>query len=216
LELRESARARRLSLRVDPALGVIRLVMPMGLPEAEAQRFVQRHAGWVRARLAALPALRPFVDGAAVPVLGLDHRIRHDPEQRGLGCRRDGELRVGGRVEHLPRRVRDLLTAEARTLIGERARVMATLLGARIQAITLRDTRSRWGSCSATGRLSFSWRLIFTPESVFNYVIAHEVAHLREMNHSPKFWALVARLNPDAASSRAWLRRHGAELLRFG
>jgi hypothetical protein len=216
LELRESARARRMTLRLDAARGLIQVVVPAGLDEAEAIRFVGRHAGWIRARLAALPPARPFVNGARIPVLGTDHVIRHDSAWRGPGCRHQGEIRVGGQPEHLARRVRDLLTAEARRLLAERSRIMAEALETRVRGITVRDTRSRWGSCSATGSLSFSWRLILTPEPVLSYVVAHEVAHLREMNHSPRFWALVARLIPDAAPSRAWLRRHGAELLRFG
>ncbi len=216
LELRESVRARRMSLRLDTARGLVQVVVPAGLAEAEAVRFIGRHTGWVTARLAKLPPARPFAEGAHVSVLGCDHIIRHEPFTRGLGVREAGEIRVGGRIEHLPRRVRDLLVAEARTLLSQRTRTMATALGAKVAAVTVRDTRSRWGSCSSAGRLSFSWRLMLTPEAVFNYVIAHEVAHLREMNHSPRFWALVARLNPDMEQSRTWLHRHGAELLRIG
>lgn len=216
LELRESLRARRMTLRLDPARGLVQVVVPAGLSEAEAVRFVGRHAGWVRARLAKLPPARPFEDGAHIPVLGVDHIIRHEPFIRGPGVRASGEIRVGGRAEHLPRRVRDLLIAEARLRLGERARALAAVLGAKVRGVTVRDTRSRWGSCSSAGRLSFSWRLMLTPEPVFDYVVAHEVAHLLEMNHSPRFWALVARLSPEAARARAWLRSHGAELLRVG
>lgn len=216
LELRESPRARRMTLRVDPGRGLIQVVIPKGVSEREAVRFVDRHAAWVQSRLAALPPERPFVDGAPVPVLGRDHVVRHDPSLRGAGRRENGELRVGGGPEHTARRVRDLLTAEARRLLTERAHAMAAMLGVRVKGVSIRDTRSRWGSCSAAGRLSFSWRLILTPEAVFDYVVAHEVAHLVEMNHSPRFWAQVAHLGHDAATARAWLRRHGAALLRFG
>ncbi len=216
LELRESPRARRMTLRLDPARGVVQVVVPAGLAEAEAVRFVNRHTDWVRARLEALPPQRPFVEGTSIPVLGADHVIRHDPARRGLGVCGDGEIRVGGAPEHLARRVRDVLVSEARRLLAERARSMAEILGTRVQGIAIRDTRSRWGSCSATGRLSFSWRLILTPEPVLNYVVAHEVAHLKEMNHSPRFWAQVTRLVADAPSHRAWLRRHGSALLRVG
>ncbi len=216
LELRESARARRMTLRLDPARGLVQVVVPAGLAEAEAVRFVGRHTGWVQARLAKLPPALPFTEGAHISVLGRDHIIRHEPFIRGSGVREGGEIRVGGRVEHLPRRVRALLIAEARGLIGDRARALAATLGARVKAVTLRDTRSRWGSCTSTGRLSFSWRLMLAPEAVCNYVIAHEVAHLCEMNHSPRFWALVTKLCPDALRARDWLRRHGPALLRIG
>ena len=216
LELRESLRARRMTLRLDSARGIIQVVVPAGLAEYEAVSFVSRNTGWIRNRLAKLPPLRPFEDGALVSVLGKEHVLRHDPACRGAGQRIDGEIRVGGQAEHMARRVRDVLTIEARRLLAEKARVMAEMLGAKVQAITVRDTRTRWGSCSASGRLSFSWRLILTPEPVFAYVVAHEVAHLFEMNHSPRFWALVTQLDNNADHHRAWLRRHGAELLRHG
>ena len=216
LELRESPRARRMTLRLDAARGLVQVVVPAGLAEAEAVRFVGRHAGWVRTHLAKLPPAQPFAEGAHISVLGVDHVIRHEPFIRGIGVREGGEIRVGGRIEHLPRRVRALLIAEARARLTERARATAALLGAKVRGITLRDTRSRWGSCTSAGRLSFSWRLILTPEPVFDYVVAHEVAHLCEMNHSPRFWALVTKLCPDAARLRCWLRAHGPELLRIG
>ena len=116
----------------------------------------------------------------------------------------------------MARRVRDFLMAEARRELGERARAKAERIGARVAAVTIRDTRSRWGSCSATGRLSFSWRLILTPEPVLDYVVGHEVAHLREMNHSPRFWALCAELTAEVAGPRVWLKANGARLLRYG
>ena len=216
LELRESLRARRMTLRLDPARGLVQVVVPAGLAEAEAVRFAGRHVGWVKARLAKLPPAQPFAEGAHISVLGRDHIIRHEAFTRGIGVREGGEIRVGGPIEHLPRRVRALLIAEARLLLAERARSLAALLGAKVRAVTVRDTRSRWGSCSSTGRLSFSWRLMLTPEPIFHYVVAHEVAHLCEMNHSPRFWALVARLSPEASSGRVWLRAHGPALLRVG
>lgn len=216
LELRISTRTRRLLLRVDAGRGLIQVVVPPGVGEAEAARFVGRHAAWVRSRLDAMPPSRPFEPGARVPVLGIEHVIRHDPALRGPGRRVGGEIVVGGRPEQVPGRVRRLLMAEARTLISARAWTMAAALGVRVAALTLRDTRSRWGSCSSSGRLSFSWRLILAPESVLDYVVAHEVAHLSELNHSPRFWAEVARLVPHVNRSRSWLRANGAALLRFG
>lgn len=216
LELRESARARRMTLRVDAGRGLIQVVVPVGVSEADALRFVGRHDGWVRARLEALPPQLPFMDGAVVPVLGKDHVIRHVADLRGATRLEDGILLVGGRAEHVARRVRDFLMAEARRELAERARAKAATIGARVAAVTVRDTRSRWGSCSATGRLSFSWRLILTPEAVLDYVVGHEVAHLKEMNHSDRFWALCARLTADVKAPRAWLKANGARLLRYG
>jgi predicted metal-dependent hydrolase len=156
------------------------------------------------------------VSGAVVPLLGIDHVIRHAGGWRGATHRAAGEIRVGGEPEFVARRVRDFLITESRTELAARARTKAAILGKRVAAVTVRDTRTRWGSCASSGRLSFSWRLILTPEAVFDYVVAHEVAHLQEMNHSRRFWALVATLTPEVEAPRTWLKANGPRLLRFG
>jgi predicted metal-dependent hydrolase len=116
----------------------------------------------------------------------------------------------------LPRRVRDHLVALAKRDFADRARALAARLGKSVTRVGVRDPKSRWGSCSSRGALSFSWRLIFAPEPVIDYVVAHEVAHLVEMNHSPRFWRVVASLVPDSAAPRAWLKRHRMELMAYG
>ncbi|MGH7048026.1 MAG: M48 family metallopeptidase, partial [Stellaceae bacterium] len=121
-----------------------------------------------------------------------------------------------GDPAHLARRVRDALATLARNELARRARKLAAQIGRKIAGIGVRDTRSRWGSCSSSGNLSFSWRLILAPEPVIDYVVAHEVAHLAEMNHGRRFWRLVEHLMPDHAAPRAWLDRHRAQLLAYG
>jgi len=218
LELRRSPRARRISLRVDLAHNRIVLVAPSSISRARALDFLVRNAGWLEARLGEMPVRQPFVDGATIPVMGIPHRIEANAATlRGRVERNEQIITVPGAPEHLPRRLADYLKAEARHEISLRARAKAETLGAAVKSITLRDTSSRWGSCNSAGRLSFSWRLIFAPESVLDYVVAHEVAHLREMNHGPRFWKLCAHLTTaDSAAARAWLRRHGSELHRYG
>lgn len=220
LELRESARATRMTLRVDAGRGLVQVVIPVGVSETDARRFVGRHDGWLRARLAALPPSLPFQDGASIPYRGVEHPIRHAPDLRGATRIENGAILVGGQAEHVARRVRDFLIDEARRELSARARAKAAGIGARVAAVTVRDTKSRWGSCSSTGRLSFSWRLILTPEPVLDYVVGHEVAHLREMNHSARFWALCASLtaglNANVDAPRAWLKVNGTRLLRYG
>ena len=216
LELRESPRTQRMTLRVDAARGLIQVVVPHGLPEEVVCRFVGRHDGWVRTRLEAMPPALPFADGAAIPFRDLDHVIRHTPGLRGGTRALDGEILVGGGAEHVARRVRDFLVAEARRHLWPRVRDKAADVGARVAALGVRDPRSRWGSCSSTGRLSFSWRLVLAPDRVLDYVVAHEVAHLKELNHSARFWSLCARLTDDVAGSRAWLKANGPRLLRYG
>jgi predicted metal-dependent hydrolase len=216
LELRESARTCRYTLKVDAPRGLIQVVTPPGAPESEVSAFILRHLGWLKSRAAKLPAAVPFADGETVPLFGVPHVIRHDPTHRGGPKATDGVLTVGGGAEFVARRVRDYLIKSAREAITPRAHAHAAALGAKPAAISLRDTKSRWGSCSATGRLSFSWRLVLAPLWVLDYVVAHEAAHLREMNHSPRFWALCESLSPDVKAGRAWLKTQGAALFRYG
>lgn len=214
--LRRNARARRLSLKLDPASGEVVVVAPLRVPAQVIADFVNRHAEWVRRRRAAMPGRTPFLPGAEIPILGVPHRIVHDPAAgRGVRCA-EGELRVGGPAEHLGARLAAWLRAEARRQLLVRSRAAALKLGVTVAAVTVRDTRSRWGSCASSGRLSYSWRLLLAPESVLDYVVAHEVAHLVEMNHSARFWAVVDRLHPDADRCRAWLKAKGQDLHLYG
>jgi predicted metal-dependent hydrolase len=215
--VRVSPKARRLSLRVDAAARGIELVLPRRFAAETALGFVAAHRGWIAARLAALPQPRHFGEDATVPVFGVPHRIRRELDPgAAVVTIADGEIRVRGDPAHLPRRVRDHLTALAKRDFAARARAAAARIGKSVSRVGVRDPRSRWGSCSSKGSLSFSWRLVFAPDSVIDYVVAHEVAHLVEMNHGPRFWRLVASLVPEVDKSRAWLRRHRNELLSYG
>lgn len=216
LRIRRHPRARQITLRVDPVAGGAVVTLPSTTPVAEGVAMVHRKADWLLDHLKTLAPRRPFADGVTVPLLGEVHIIRHRPDVRGVVYREAGALVVCGRAEHLGRRLTDWLKAEARREFAMRARVKAMALGARMGRITVRDTRSRWGSCSAGGNLSFCWRLIFAPVFVVDYVIAHEVAHLRVRNHGPRFWQTVAGLTDDVEGARAWLNRHGESLHRFG
>jgi predicted metal-dependent hydrolase len=214
LALRPSRRAKRIILRIDP-VGMVTLVVPRRTSRDEAVAFARSKAEWLNDRLAALPQPVPIRDGAELPLLGRTHRIRHDPFSHGVRlCR--SEIVVAGEGGHLPRRVADFLRREARRECADRAQRFARRLGRQVGRVSVRDPKSRWGSCSHKGHLSFSWRLILAPEWVLDYVIAHEVAHLVEMNHGPRFWRLVDRLYPDSVRPREWLRRHGTRLHRYG
>jgi predicted metal-dependent hydrolase len=217
LSIRVNPRARRLVLRIDPAERAIELVLPRGIPAEHGLKFLDAQRGWIAARLDALPRQVPFTDGAVVPVFGVPHRIRHvdDPAAPPVAII-GGEIRVKGEPAHLSRRVRDHLAHLAARELASRAREYAARIEKRVARVTVRDTKSRWGSCSSTGNLSFNWRLVFAPEAVVDYVVAHEVAHLAEMNHGPRFWKLVRSLTPDTVTPRAWLKRHRSELLSYG
>ncbi len=217
LVIRVSPRARRVGLRIDAARRRVELVLPRTVAPELGIRFLRAKRGWVVARFAALPQPIPFIEGAVVPILGVPHRIRRsgDPAAAPVEIA-DAEIRVRGDPTHLSRRVRDHLVALAGDELAGRARPLANRLCRKITRISVRDPKSRWGSCSSSGNLSFSWRLIFAPADVVDYVVAHEVAHLVEMNHGPRFWRLVDSLAPGSARQRRWLDRHRAELLSYG
>ncbi len=192
--------------------------MPRRGSQGEALRFLEANRNWVERRLAALPPRIELADGAAIPLFDAPHRIRHVGKLRGKGPAwvEAGEIRVTGDQAFVARRVRDFLRDLAKRELSRRAQALAASIGQKVTRVSVRDTTTRWGSCARTGNLSFSWRLIFAPEAVLDYVVAHEVAHLVEMNHGPRFWRLVARLHPDPKPQRLWLNRNRARLLRIG
>ncbi len=216
LRIRRNARARRLILRIDGERDGVVVTLPGRVPVEEGLDLARGKAAWIVRQLDRLAPRVPFADGAVVPILGDDHRIRFDPTGRRPVSRGTGEIVVTGRPEHLARRLTDWLKGEARSLIVPLAHAKAQSLGRSPGAITLRDTRSRWGSCSADGKLSFSWRLVMAPEHILDYVVAHEVAHLVERNHGPRFWDLAAQMTGDVETARAWLNAFGARLHRYG
>lgn len=211
--LRRSHRARRLTLRVSARDGTVHLTLPKHVPEDEAQRFVESQSDWLRARLDALPRPVKVEPGATLPILGALHKIRPVAGRRVRVER--GEIGVPGDGDTAGRKVAGYLKTLARDKLTAAADRYAGALRRAPGRISLRDTGSRWGSCTSRGDLMFSWRLIMAPEDVLDYVAAHEAAHLVEMNHSPRFWALVEQLRPDWRGQRAWLRTHGATLLRY-
>jgi predicted metal-dependent hydrolase len=216
VEWRRSQRARRVSLRIDPCMGAVVVTLPMRAARGAGVALLMNHADWVSDRLARLPETVPFVDGALVPIDGRLHRIRHMPSTRGGVWIEQEELRVSGAPEFLRRRVLDFLRREARQRLAALVAAKAARIGVMPRRLSVKDTRTRWGSCASDGSLAFSWRLVMAPDFVQDYVAAHEVAHLRHMNHGKRFWALVARLTPHTAEAVAWLRSHGSGLLRTG
>lgn len=216
LSVRRSGRARHILLHVGTLDGSVELVLPNRVPLSEGMAFARSKRNWIEQRLAKVQQRVPFEDGMEVPVLGVPHIIQHIPAARGR-VRRDGAALVAeSRPEHLARRVRDWFCAEARREITARVDDKARRLGQSRGRITIRDQRTRWGSCSYSGNLNFSWRLIMAPEHVLDYVVAHEVAHLRELNHGERFWSLVEGLSDDISGSRQWLAQNGLQLHRYG
>jgi predicted metal-dependent hydrolase len=221
VRLRRHRQARRYTLRIHAATREVILTLPLRGSLKEARDFAQKQGGWIAARLGRLPATVPFADGVVVPLRGEPHRIAHRRGLRGTvwietDVTGDRLLCVAGQVPHIDRRVEDFLRREAKRDLEAASERFANALGLAVRRVTLRDQSSRWGSCSTTGMLSFSWRLILAPGHVLDYLAAHEVAHLIEMNHSAKFWRLVQRLCPDHERAKIWLDVHGANLHRYG
>ncbi|MDR3524803.1 MAG: SprT family zinc-dependent metalloprotease [Acetobacteraceae bacterium] len=213
---RRSKRARRVSLRIDPKGGSVIVTLPQRTARATGMALLVNHAQWVADRLLALPQRVTFEDGVTVSLCGVPHPIRHVAQGRAGVQVEQGEICVSGDADFIPRRVSDFLRAEAKRVLVPQAIAKAALIGARPTRVSLKDTSSRWGSCTASGNLAFSWRLVMAPSCVQDYVVAHEVAHLAHMNHSDRFWSLVDDLTPHTKPAMAWLRSEGLQLLRVG
>lgn len=223
VEVRRHPKARRMTLRVSRTRKAVLMTLPLDCDLTEANTFLDRNIEWVRERLGNVPEPVPFADGAFVPLRGVPHKIRFDDRsaQRRpvLAMVDEGRCRVLSVAGHIgcgPRRLRDWMFAQARDDLDQRVLHHARYLGVRPKRINVRDQVSRWGSCSTTGALSFSWRLVMAPPLVLDYVAAHEVAHLRQMNHGPKFWALVRETMPRMDEAVEWLDDRGMDLHRYG
>ncbi|MEL6452871.1 MAG: SprT family zinc-dependent metalloprotease [Pseudomonadota bacterium] len=213
LTLRRSARARRITLRISQLDGRVTLTLPHAVSEREALAFAQQKRRWIEGHLEKQVDSVVVAPGACLPVQGTEVDVR-------LGAGRavrlaDGILWVPGAADTTGRRVLGYLKAQARARLAAASDHYAGRLGRAYTGLSTRDTRSRWGSCSSAGRLMYSWRLIMAPPEVLDYVAAHEVAHLSQMNHSPAFWAEVTRIHGPYAAPRQWLRDHGHMLHRY-
>jgi predicted metal-dependent hydrolase len=213
VHLRRSARARRISLRVSSLDGKVTLTLPAGVRDAEALDFAQDRADWIRKHLVNVPSEAAIVPGAHVPIEGIPRRIVAGRGRRVVLS--ETEIAVPGDAAALPKRLAAFLKTLARDRLVAASDEYADRLGRPFERISLRDTRSRWGSCSTRGTLMYSWRLILAPGDVLRYVAAHEVAHLEEMNHSPRFWAAVERIHGPYHAPRRWLRENGRDLHRY-
>ncbi len=221
VRLRRNRQARRYTLRIHSATREVVLTMPPRGSLKQAREFAQKHGGWIAARLRRLPPSVPLIDGAVLPLRGIEHRIVHRPDARGTVWTEDAAdgataLCVAGASPHIPRRVRDYLKREAKRDLEAASKLAALALGVSVKRVSIRDQSSRWGSCSTTGVLSYSWRLILAPPFVLDYLAAHETVHLIEMNHGRAFWRQVERVCPEFRRAKAWLEAHGADLHRYG
>jgi predicted metal-dependent hydrolase len=222
LVIRRHPRARRLTLRLPVGGDGVVVTIPERAAFADGVALARTNSGWIAERMGSRPERVGFCNGAVLPLRGTEHEIRHLPAGAQVRAHarvsvEDGRILISGPEAELAARLEAWLRRQARGDLEEHVRRLAPQLGRPVGRIGVRDTRSRWGSCSTAGNLSFSWRLILAPSEVLEYVVAHELAHLAERNHGPRFWAVVAELHGDGVDhARAWLRRHGPGLHRYG
>ncbi len=218
ISLRTSKRARRMALRLDPKERVIQLVVPQRANIKKAWAFAEDHREWIEQTLSSLPPLVRFENRAVVPVLGQDRtvRITYDMTlKRTCILLNNNEISILTNKHDPSARIRRHLISLAQETFDKLAHEKAQTIGLAPMSVRVRDTKSRWGSCSDDGRLSFSWRLIFAPACAMDYVIAHEVAHLKHMNHSRAFWNLCRQLSDNYLEGRHWMQNNAHELMRY-
>ena len=217
--VKRSKRAKRAALRLDPTQRTINLVVPERMPLYKAYHFAQNHEAWVRETLDKLAPPMPFKNETNLPIFGDTVRISiaHNPALKRTTLKQhDDVLEVKTYQDDPTNRITSHLKKLARAGLADIATDKAEVIKKEIATVTVRDTKSRWGSCSREGELSFSWRLIFAPYDAIDYVVAHEVAHLIHMDHSKNFWTLCKQLSCNYTEGKYWMKEHGNELMRYG
>jgi len=215
VHVRRNSRAKRLILRIDHASGAIKLTLPLRANARAAEKFLSTQHDWLLRGRAAIAPLDVVGNGSKISYLGEMHDVVFTGMPPRRATRADGKIHVGGPIDMAPKRLEKWVRTEAKKLLDVRAAAHAETLAVSYKRISIGDMSSRWGSCSATGTLRFNWRLLMAPPLVLDYVAAHEVAHLREMNHSDKFWAEVAKCVPDHKALRRWLKTEGSDLFKI-
>ena len=217
LQIRRSVQAKAMRLRVDQRTGAVLLTVPKRVSVKRALAWASEQQGWIERQLAAVPAPTRIEAGGSVPLYGIPHRIDWSAERTRVVRVEEGRIVTGGPVDMLEARLLRWLKRNALDLLRRETQEYAAKAGVTVDKVGVGDPLSRWGSCSSSGAIRYSWRLILAPEHVRRATVAHEVAHRVHMNHGPDFHALVAQLfGADPAPARAWLRREGAGLHRFG
>lgn len=220
--IRLNPRARKLIVQLNQQGDVV-VVSPSRRSIPKAMQFANEHKDWLAQQLDQLAKAVPFADGSVIPIRDESHMITHIPQgRRGVWREQAGQaeslplLCVSGNAAFLPRRVTDWLRKSAKTELSRSCLTYSDALSLGPARITVRDSKTRWGSCSSTGSLSFSWRLIFAPHYVLDYVAAHETAHRKYMSHGKRFWQLVDKLTPLRHEAEDWLNTKGNDLHRIG
>lgn len=220
ITIRKSERARRLALRLDPKTRTFDLVVPKGMSMRKAHAFAESRERWMQECLSDLPESIAFCDGAVLPLFGKDRTIDvcHDPVfKRTKITLTENYLEVRTNQDDPSARIARFIKKIAKEELERLSLIKAAEIGKEVSAVSVRDTKSRWGSCSASGKISYSWRLIFAPYESLDYVVAHEVAHLEHLNHSQDFWGVCEALSDNYEDGHGWMKQHASdELMRYG
>ena len=215
LRVVKNPRAKKLTLRIDSKERVPVLSIPRYCSQKRAIQFVEEHRLWIKEALSRIPEHKLFENGETIPLFGKEVTIVHAPERR-LGAKLEGNtLLVSGEAEFLHRRVKDFIKKKAQSEFLRRSKKYAKKLGVSINGVTIKDTKSRWGSCSSLSHLNYNWRIALAPEFVIDYLMAHEVAHLSHADHSARFWHCVSERCPTYAEGETWLKLHGKDLYLY-
>ena len=219
VKMKRSARARRISLRLDNKNRHFVLTIPRGCSIRKASQFARNHEDWMLEKLEELPEQELFEHGAVFPILGYNRTIEiyYNKNLRTTDIiLKQNRLTVYSNQEDPTSRIERYLKKLAKDTMTEMAHEKAALINKKINKISVRDTKTRWGSCSSQDNISLSWRLIFAPFEAMDYVVAHEVAHLKHLDHSKSFWSVCRDLSDDYFEGHHWMKTNGHELMRFG
>ena len=211
----QSKSLRKLTLRIDDKERIPVLSVPRFCSRRQAVNFVNEHMDWIVNALNKLPEVKYFNDGETFSLLGKTVTVKHCPDARRGVWEEDGYLFVSGAKEFIHRRVKDYIKKRAGKEFYERSKILATKLAENLSGVSIKDTKSRWGSCSSLGHINYSWRIALAPDYVIDYLLAHEVSHLKHPDHSDDFWACVAGLCPEWSNGRIWLKRKGKSLYAY-
>lgn len=215
LKVVKSPRAKRLTLRIDQQERLPVLTLPNRCTAKRAVEFVLSYKEWIEQALSKIPETRKFTHGDEICFFGRTLKIVHTPRRRCGVMEEDGSFCVSGSAEFLHRRVKDYLKKQACIELWKRSKQAAEQIGCRLNDVTIKDTKSRWGSCSSLHNINYNWRISLAPECVISYMVAHEVSHLKHQDHSRAFWKCVKELYPQAEEGKNWLRRYGKELYSY-
>jgi len=214
IKITKRRKSRRLVVRYQPIKKSLSLTLPQATSIKQGLHFVNEKREWIAKQLLQYTDSQPLSDNSIIPIFGKETRMEH-AGGRGTITEENGILKIHGDIEFMARRVKKYLVDKLKSEITILVKSNAVKLGVKTGSITLRDTSSRWASCSFDGNLSFSWRLVFAPYEVISYIVAHEVAHIKEHNHSAAFWKLVEELYPDYSKSEEWLKKNGRSLYNY-